>query len=500
MGKMLANSDFVKGEEQTEENKVSLDVNKKRTVKTPAQVMALEKFYKELRFPSDETKAQIALQVGLTEKQISSWFCHRRLKDKKRDEYVNGRLDHSSGIIQDRGSGLRQDSSGSIKERDYRNIDPREVESGLISSQEFLATDHVYDRRNHQNPYDACMEDTSSESSSSLQDMHFSENRGPYDTKLGQNGTITQINPRTTKNTVYKPSGYLKVKCESENPAILAVKRQLGRYYIEDGPLLATDFDLLPNGAFEFPSSKAVSEPVDVGDHPQQPCSPRISGAMKQPNLNIVNEVNNSKTSSQDPYMENATFKTMYGLERQNKKSRHQLYKSHFNSFRGQNSSSNIHRSSAENAGTIDCKRSKASSKLAVERMRPDSFTNHPGPNIGKLNNEQEKTCLHDNDNRTYKAPKNKIPSKTSNSKRGCIESPGARMAKVEKLGGQRKPKKEYPVGVKNRSNKRIESKVKLLVDFGSGAAPGAGRVPGPPKMLPSKSMSISRDRDPLRQ
>ncbi|KAK5810468.1 uncharacterized protein LOC108467854 [Gossypium arboreum] len=475
----------MEGEVQTEENKVSLDVNKKRTVKTPAQVMALEKFYKELRFPSDEMKAQIALQVGLTEKQISSWFCHRRLKDKKRDEYV-GRLDHSSGIIQDRGSGLWQDSSGSIKERDYRNIDLREVESGGISSQEFLATDHVYDRRNHQNPYDACMEDTSSESSSSLQDMRFSENRGPYETKLGQNGTITQINPRTTKNTVFKPSGYLKLKGESENPAILAVKRQLGRYYIEDGPLLATDFDSLPNAAFEFPSSKVVSEPVDVGDHPQQPRSPRISGAMKQPNPNVVNEVHNSKTSSQDPYMENATFKTVYGLERQNKKSRHQLYKSHYNSFPGQNSSSDIHRSLAENAGTIDCKRSKVSSKLAVERMRPDSFTNHPGPNVGKLVNEQEKTCLHDDDNRTYKAPKNKIPSKTSNSKRGCIESPGARMAKVEKLGGQRKPKKEHPVGVKTDPTNESRVAKQVNVDF--------PRPRSPLSMNPTKSYRPSMD------
>lgn len=111
------------GEVQTEENKVSLDVNKKRTVKTQAQVMALENFYKgisssllilfncsllclkrsfsflcvpEHKFPSDEMKAQMAVQVGLTEKQISSWFCHRRLKDKRRDEtYANGRQDRS---------------------------------------------------------------------------------------------------------------------------------------------------------------------------------------------------------------------------------------------------------------------------------------------------------------------------------------------------------------------------------------------------------------------
>ncbi|KAK8504838.1 hypothetical protein V6N12_033089 [Hibiscus sabdariffa] len=446
----------MEGEVQTEENKVSLDVNKKRTVKTPAQVMALEKFYKELRFPSDEMKAQIALQVGLTEKQISSWFCHRRLKDKRRDENANGRLDHSSGVVQDRGSGLRQDSSGSIKEQDYRNIDPREVESGRISSQDFLA-----DHRSNQNPYDAHMEDTSSESSSHLQDVRFSESRDPHDmptsAKLRKNGAILPINAntRTTKSKVYKPSGYLKVKGESENPAITAVKRQLGRYYLEDGPLLGIEFDPPPNGAFEFPSCKPVSaEPVDVGD-PQQPHSSDISGVVKQPDLNIVNEVHNSKMSSQDSHMENAAVKTVYGSERRNKKSRQQLkYNSSFllsNSFPGQNSPSDIRNGSAENNGVIDCKRSRMNSKHAVERMRQDFFSNHPDPNGEKIGDEREKPCLRDNDNHTYKAPKKANLSRTSNSICGCTESlgsergPSARMAKAEKLGGVRKPKKEYP-------------------------------------------------------
>ncbi|KAL4311802.1 hypothetical protein GQ457_01G038830 [Hibiscus cannabinus] len=434
----------MEGEVQTEENKVSLDLNKKRTVKTPAQVMALEKFYKELRFPSDEMKAQIALQVGLTEKQISSWFCHRRLKDKRRDEHANGRLDHSSGTIQDRGSGLRQDSSGSIKERDYRNTDPREVESGRISSHEFLA-----DGRSHQNPYDAHMEDTSSESSSSLQDRCFSESRDPHDmptsTKLRQNGATLPINANTrmAKSKVYKPSGYLKVKGESENPAITAVKRQLGRYYLEDGPLLGIEFDPPPNGAFEFPSSKHVSaEPVDVGD-PQEPHSSHISGVIKHPNLSIVDEVRNSKLSSQDSYMENATFKTVNGSARQNKKSRQQLkYKSSFlssNSFPGQNSSSDIHGSSAEKDGVIDYKRSRMNSKLAAERMGPDSFPNHPDPNGGKNDDEREKPCLRDDENHTYKSLKKENPSKSLGTERG----PSARMGKAEKLGGKRKLKKE---------------------------------------------------------
>ncbi|XVF47232.1 hypothetical protein PTKIN_Ptkin03bG0092800 [Pterospermum kingtungense] len=283
------------GEVQTEENKVSLDVNKKRTVKTRAQVMALENFYKEHKFPSDEMKAQMAVQVGLTEKQISSWFCHRRLKDKRRDEsYANGRQDHSSGVIQDRGSGLRQDSCGSIKQGDYWNIDPREVESQRIYGQDFSAVDRKYERRSHQNPYDAHVEDTSSESSLSLHDQLISESRDPYDiqisAKLTENEAITRINPRSAKSMGYKPSGYLKVKGETENPAITAVKRQLGRHFREEGPLLGIEFDTLPPGAFEFPSSSPVNEPIYVRD-PQKTHSPDISGVIKQPNLNVVEKL-----------------------------------------------------------------------------------------------------------------------------------------------------------------------------------------------------------------
>ncbi|XWS28379.1 hypothetical protein CRYUN_Cryun25bG0063700 [Craigia yunnanensis] len=440
------------GEVQTEENKVSLDVNKKRTLKTPAQVMALENLYRELRFPSDEMKAQLAVQVGLTEKQISSWFCRRRLKDKRRDEYAIVRQDHSSGVIQDRGSGLRQDSCGSIKQGDYRNIDPREVESQRISGQEFPAADLTYERRSHQTQHDAHMEDTSSESSSSLHDQLFSESRDPYDmqisAKLRQNGAIMQINARSAKNMGYKPSGYLKVKGESENPAITAVKRQLGSLEI-----------------FEFSCVSlfiASAEPVYVGD-PRQPHSPDISGVIKKPNLNIINAVHNSKMSAQDSYMEGANFNIVYGSERQGRKSHRQLK---------YNSSLDIYKGSAEKTGISDCKRSRMSSKLAVERMGSDSFSNHPVPYGGKIANEQEKPWLHDNDNHTFKAPKNENLSKTSNLIHGCSESlgtekgPSARMEKVEKLGGEWKPKKEYPVRVKIDPTNELRVANRVNIEF----------------------------------
>lgn len=286
-------------EMHSEENKVSLEKNIKRRYKTPAQVMALEKFYNgivsllfhilflmlqvsllsyvlkficlfifispEHKYPTEEMKSQVAEQIGLTEKQVSGWFCHRRLKEKRLsvdEAFVGGRQDRSSGVIQDRGSGLRQDSCGSTKQGDYRSIDPREVQSRMLYCHDFPATDLAYDR-NQYAAHASERDDTSSESSLFLQDRLYSESDKPYANETSrfvrQNGDVTPVRCNIGRSKEYKPSGYLKVKGESENAAISAVKRQLGRHYREDGPPLGVDFDPLPPGAFESPSGDPVN-------------------------------------------------------------------------------------------------------------------------------------------------------------------------------------------------------------------------------------------------
>ncbi|XP_039014890.1 uncharacterized protein LOC120145049 [Hibiscus syriacus] len=448
------------GELQTEEDKVSLHLNKKRTVKTPSQVMALENFYKEDRFPSDEMKEKLAVQIGLTQKQIASWFCHRRLKDKRRDDsYANGQHDHSSGVIQDHVSGLRQDSSGSIKQGDYRYIDPRVVESRRIFGQWFPVTDLTYEHRCHQNPYDVQMEDTSSESGLSLHDQLFSETGNPYDmchsAKLTKNGAIVHTNP-SSKSMGYKPSGYLKVKGVSENHVIIAVKRQLGRHYREDGPVLSIQFDPLPPGAFEFPSSHPLNELISVRGS-QQDCYPDISGVMKQPKPKIINEVHNTMVSSQDSCMKGENFNIVHGSESQGWKSHHEpKHKPSFscsNPFPRQDPPVDIYKVYADKPAVNDCQRSRMSSKLAVGRMVSDSFSNYPVFYSEKITNEQESPGSHDNETHTYIAPKS-LP-KTSNLISACSESLGAdrvkfvRTAKVENVGGEWNLRKDYPVRIK---------------------------------------------------
>ncbi|KAL1312557.1 hypothetical protein HN51_039184 [Arachis hypogaea] len=76
---------------QSDENKASTERKKnKRRLKIPSQIMALEKFYNEHKYPTEEMKQDLAEELGLTEKQISGWFCHIRLKDKQllKDEAI----------------------------------------------------------------------------------------------------------------------------------------------------------------------------------------------------------------------------------------------------------------------------------------------------------------------------------------------------------------------------------------------------------------------------
>ncbi|KAJ7960563.1 Homeobox-DDT domain protein RLT1 [Quillaja saponaria] len=399
-------------EMHSEENKVSIEKSKKRRLKTPAQVEALEKFYNEHKYPTEEMRLEVAEELGLTEKQISGWFCHRRLKDKRllREEMcVNGRQDRSSGVIQDHGSGPGQDSCGSTKHGDYRHIDPREVESRGLSGYDVPATDMTYEHRSLYTENNSGTDNTSSESSSSLQDRLFSQSQDPYDAEPSRysrhSGVLPLINPKGPINTGYKPSGYLKVKGEIENAAITAVKKQLGLNYREDGPPLGVEFDPLPPGAFESPVADPVREPRYVAN-PVVPSSPDIAAGRRQPNLSSRYHLYNSRFSSQDPYIEGADLSTMHDSDFQDKKSR-QLIKprSTFHNFTntlpGRTSSLHMYEDSTGEASVYNNNTNhRLSSKHGAEGMRSDSASIHAGLYGGKTSIEHmEEPPFHGYDN-----------------------------------------------------------------------------------------------------
>lgn len=203
-------------------------------------------------------KSEFALKLGLTEKQISRWFCHRRLKDKNRlkeDACMSGKHDLSNSVLQDRGSGLRQDSCGSTKQGDYMHFDPREVESRRPFGRDYpsavLASGN---RGQHKRTSEyGTVSDTSSGSSSGPQDKLLPSRYSSWDS----NSML--MNTKGVKGREYMmASEYLYLQDEIENPAVSAVKKQLGRHYRPDGPPIGVEFQPLPPGAFDAPLGDSI--------------------------------------------------------------------------------------------------------------------------------------------------------------------------------------------------------------------------------------------------
>ncbi|KAF6166194.1 hypothetical protein GIB67_023904 [Kingdonia uniflora] len=260
-----------------EVEKILPEKNNKRKLKTPEQIEALENLYNEHMYPNEIIKAKLAEEIGLSEKQVSGWFCHRRLKDKnmlKAGVFANGRQDLSSDIVQDRGSVLKQDSSSSSKHKDYRHFDPWEVESRRIYGHEYQASDLIYKGEHMRTRKYSAMNNTSSGSSSASQERLFPhrEREVTYDMKpltyLSRgNYPLLNSSRKGIQNGGYKmESGYFHSQDEIEIAAISAVKRQLGRHYQEDGPPLGVRFHSLPTGAFDIPIREFTNERYHVGD------------------------------------------------------------------------------------------------------------------------------------------------------------------------------------------------------------------------------------------
>ncbi|KAK4278881.1 hypothetical protein QN277_016662 [Acacia crassicarpa] len=446
------------GELQSEENKVSIEKNKKRRLKTPAQVMALEKFYDEHKYPTEEMKSELAEELGLTEKQVAGWFCHRRLKDKRllKDETcANGRQDRSSGIVQDHVSGLRQDSCGSTKHGDNKHLDLKEVESHGYYGNDFSVADMTYEHNRDYNEDVDGMDNTSSESSSSLQDQLFSQGQDPYNMEpsryLTPNRALPPLVPKAAINIGYKPSGYLKVKGEIENATITAVKKQLGRNYREDGPLLGVEFDPVPPGAFEC---QIAADPVDESlvfhaVNPSLPSPPEISAVKRQPALNSRYD---SKYGSHDLDMEVGDLGSLHDTDLLDRKpGRHkqgQTFQSYTNHLPHRNSPLELYEGPTGAVPAYNTMGSKHG-----EGMRSDSASYQSDHFEEDLVVKETDSLPHCYDNVNPKKIQRSEhikskPSKSLKNSRVFLDSEetglSSRIAKEEKFGGGKKARKQY--------------------------------------------------------
>ncbi|GLJ54616.1 hypothetical protein SUGI_1173340 [Cryptomeria japonica] len=70
-------------EAEAEADRKETGGNIKRKMKTPTQLETLERTYLNDNYPSEAVRAELSVQLGLSDRQLQMWFCHRRLKDKK---------------------------------------------------------------------------------------------------------------------------------------------------------------------------------------------------------------------------------------------------------------------------------------------------------------------------------------------------------------------------------------------------------------------------------
>ncbi|XP_027345471.1 homeobox-DDT domain protein RLT1-like isoform X1 [Abrus precatorius] len=117
----------------------------KRQMKTPFQLETLEKAYALDNYPSETMRVELSEKLGLSDRQLQMWFCHRRLKDKKdlppkkppRKAAVEPLLDSPTDdpeIGHEYGSGLRLGSSPYAR-TEPQNAVPRGVPSYYESPQ-----------------------------------------------------------------------------------------------------------------------------------------------------------------------------------------------------------------------------------------------------------------------------------------------------------------------------------------------------------------------------
>ncbi|GFP97110.1 homeobox protein aristaless [Phtheirospermum japonicum] len=170
----------------------------KRQMKTPFQLETLEKTYSMEMYPSEATRAELSEKLGLTDRQLQMWFCHRRLKDKKEAVGMSALKPRTPG------SAVRKGMTESPKEEMMAVAEPV---SGHGSG--------------------------SGSASGSGSDSSESDN--------GDDTPMVPVRYYESPQTIM------------ERRVIACVEAQLGEPLREDGPILGVEFDELPPGAFGAP-------------------------------------------------------------------------------------------------------------------------------------------------------------------------------------------------------------------------------------------------------
>ncbi|CAI9760178.1 unnamed protein product [Fraxinus pennsylvanica] len=165
----------------------------KRQMKTPFQLETLEKTYAMEMYPSEATRAELSEKLGLSDRQLQMWFCHRRLKDKK----------EATGV-----SAMKPCTPASVRRK------------GSMES-----------------PKDELMV------------AEIGRKHGSGSGSRGSGSSSSEFDNGDDMPTV--PIRY--PRSIMERRVITCVEGQLGEPLREDGPILGVEFDEVPPGAFGAP-------------------------------------------------------------------------------------------------------------------------------------------------------------------------------------------------------------------------------------------------------
>ncbi|KAI5081671.1 hypothetical protein GOP47_0001414 [Adiantum capillus-veneris] len=194
--------------------------DKKRKMKTPLQLEALEQVFAEEKYPSEAVRARLSIQLGLSSRQLKMWFCHRRLKERKSkgEDEEHGSSDRSPQLFNEAPAPSYRHSAVLIsppRRSDY----PSHKEEQLSGSSYHSQDDFAWKFRKRVDEF------------------------GERDFEISRR--------KRSRQTTSSGADSLRV---AELQAIASVETQLGEPLRWDSPCLGVDFDPLPPGAFSTPT------------------------------------------------------------------------------------------------------------------------------------------------------------------------------------------------------------------------------------------------------
>lgn len=183
----------------------------KRQMKTPFQLEILEKAYAYDAYPPEDVRAELSKKLGLSDRQLQMWFCHRRLKSKREEAAKKQRVP----------SPADETTRVSGRGPEPASVSGSDSGSGPVSGPGYGSG--------------------SSSSFSQREAWKGGTRRVGVRPVAVEDGTPMR---RAYREIVPLPLSML------EHRAIALVEGQLGEPLREDGPILGIDFDPLPPDAF----------------------------------------------------------------------------------------------------------------------------------------------------------------------------------------------------------------------------------------------------------